>query len=104
MSKIRRALLSAVLLVPMVTIACGGPAYYAYRVPPPPPPPRVYGPVGYAPGTGYVWASGYYDLRGTRWVWAPGYWVRPPRLHSVWVTPYWEPHGHAYRFHRGYWR
>ncbi|MGO9097259.1 MAG: hypothetical protein ACLQGV_18815 [Bryobacteraceae bacterium] len=101
MPNLKGALLATVLLATLAPIACGPPVY-AYRVPPPPPP--ILGVVGYAPGPGYVWIDGFYDLRGSAWVWRPGYWVRPPHPHAVWVRAYWEPHGHSYRFHRGYWR
>ena|SRR5271157_5577643 len=103
MSHLKWAMMSAVLFGSMAATACGGYAYYGYRVPPPPPPVEV-GVVGYAPGSGYVWIGGFYDLRGDRWEWSRGYWGRPPHRHAVWVRPYWEPHGRGYRFHRGYWR
>ena len=47
----------------------------------PPPPPR-YGIVGVAPGPGYLWADGFWDLRGGRWFWVNGSWRRPP--HRRW--------------------
>ena len=57
MPDIKRALLPVVFFVSLAAIGCGGPRYYGYRVPPPPPV-RMYGPVGYAPGPGYVWTDG----------------------------------------------
>jgi hypothetical protein len=102
MAKGKGFLLAAILFAALTMGACASRGYYSYRVPPPPPP-RL-GVVGYAPGPGYVWVDGFYDLRGPSWVWVPGYWVRPPRPRAVWVRPYWEPHGRAYRFHRGHWR
>jgi hypothetical protein len=101
MPNLKGALLAFALLATLALSACGPPVY-AYRVPPPPPP--MLGVVGHAPGPGYVWVDGFYDLRGSRWVWSPGNWDRPPRPHAVWVRAYWEPHGRSYRFHRGYWR
>ncbi|HVX67401.1 MAG TPA: YXWGXW repeat-containing protein [Bryobacteraceae bacterium] len=103
MAKARHFLLAAVLLGILTTGACASRGYYYRDRVPPPPPPRL-GIVGYAPGPGYVWTDGYYDLRGSRWVWVPGTWMRPPRGHAVWVRPRWEAHGHGYRFHRGHWR
>src|SRR6478609_5441134 len=100
--RVKNMLLAATLLAATAVSACGQPRYYGYSVPPPPPP--RHGVVGYAPGPGYVWADGFYDLRGNRWVWVPGYWVRPPRPRAVWVRPYWEPRGRGYYFHRGRWR
>lgn len=99
----RTALLMGLVFVALTTAGCAS-HYGGYGYIGPPPPPRVYGPVGYAPGPGFVWIDGFYNLRGSRWVWIPGYWIRPPRPHAVWVRPYWEPHGRSYRFHRGYWR
>ena len=102
MLNMRNTLLSTVLLGSAALAGCGMHSYYGYRVPPPSRP--VYGMVGRAPGPGFVWTDGYYDLRGSRWVLVPGSWIRPPRHGAVWVSPYWEPHNRGYRFHRGYWR
>jgi hypothetical protein len=68
---------------------------------PPPPVPAdvVVGPVGVAPGPGYVWVDGYWDWVGGRWVWMPGRWVLPPRRDLVWVGPVVD-----FRLHRGHWR
>jgi len=68
-----------------------------------PPPPR-YGVVGVAPGPGFVWVEGFWDLRGSRWEWAPGHWVRPPRARAVWVAPEWRHESNRWRFHKGHWR
>ena len=104
MLSMKKAVLSTVLLASAVLTSCAPyPHYgYGYRVPPPPGP--AFGMVGRAPGRGFVWVEGFYDLRGSRWVWIPGYWVRPPRPGAVWVRPSWEPRGHGYHFHQGYWR
>lgn len=70
-----------------------------------PPPPRVArGPIGVAPGRGYVWTNGYWDWTGGRWVWVGGRWAYPPHGHRVWVEPhYYASHGH-YHYRHGYWR
>jgi len=99
----RRVVLTGVLVASSALSACASPGYVAYRVPPPPAP-MVAGPVGYAPGPGFVWVDGFWDLHGGRWAWVSGAWRRPPHRRSVWVRSYWEPHGKSYRFHRGYWR
>jgi hypothetical protein len=97
---IKKSFLMCFLLATLgLTTAC---AQYRYDVPPPPPP-RA-GIVGYAPGPGYVWCDGYWDLRGGRWFWVNGFWNRPPHQRAVWVPSYWERHGRDYRFHRGRWR
>jgi len=68
---------------------------------PPPPPPAAYvaGPVGVAPGPGYVWVDGYWNWVGGRYVWVPGAWVLPPPGHKVWIAPSVE-----FRWHGGRWR
>jgi len=99
----KRAVLGGVMLASAFLTACASPGYVAYRVPGPPAP-RVVGAMGYAPGPGYVWADGFWDLHGSRWAWVSGEWRRPPHTHAVWVRPYWESRGSSWRFHRGYWR
>lgn len=70
-----------------------------------PPAPRFVGPVGVAPGPGYIWTNGYWDWRGGTWVWVDGRWLLPPHGRRVWVEPYYHPYGAgAYHYHRGYWR
>jgi hypothetical protein len=99
----RHVLLVAVLFGSLAATSCATGGYYAYRVPPPPPP-RMAGAIGFAPGPGFVWIDGFYDLRGASWVWVSGYWTRPPHPRATWVAPYWERQGNRYRFHRGRWR
>jgi hypothetical protein len=70
----------------------------------PPPPPRVVGPVGVAPGPGYVWTNGYWNWGGGSWVWVGGNWVVPPHGHRVWVEPYYHPYQGHYHYHPGHWR
>ena len=68
------------------------------------PPPARYGVVGVAPGPGYVWTDGFWDLRGGHWNWVEGRWMRPPRGNSVWVRSEWRHENGRWRYHRGYWR
>ena len=95
-------MLSAVLLASAGFTACGG-GYVSYAVPAPPAP-YVAGAVGVAPGPGYVWINGYWNLNGNRWAWVNGRWAVPPRAHAVWVADRWERHRNAWRYHRGHWR
>ena len=96
----RRFLWGAVLVAGGVLTACAGGGYgMAYG----PPAPR-YVVVGVAPGPGYLWTDGFWDLRGGRWVWAEGRWMRPPRRGAMWVHSEWRHEGNRWRFHRGYWR
>jgi hypothetical protein len=94
--------LPAAMLVLAGTIltGCAGGAYVVAAAPPLP----RYGAMGFAPGPGFVWADGFYDLRGSAWVWVPGAWRRPPRPGVMWVAPAWRQEGRSWRFHRGYWR
>lgn len=102
----KSAILSAVLLASSALVGCGGytHAYVGVGVVPPPPAPYVVGPVGYAPGPGYVWVDGFWNLNGGRWGWVNGRWALPPHGHSVWVRDRWERHGNRWQYHRGHWR
>jgi hypothetical protein len=96
----RNLLPAALVLAGAALTGCAGGAYVVAEGPPPP----RYGVMGYAPGPGYLWTDGFYDLRGSSWVWVPGEWRRPPRRGAVWVSPVWVRSGRAWKFHRGYWR
>ena len=100
---LKNALLSVALLASSGLAGCAH-GYAAYYAVPAPPPPRVAGAVGFAPGPGYVWVDGFWDLRGSRWAWVDGRWARPPRAGAVWVPDRWERHGERWRYNRGHWR
>jgi hypothetical protein len=53
----------------------------------PPPPPRVAYVRPAAPGTDFVWITGYWYPVGHHYVWHDGYWSRPPREGFIWVGP-----------------
>ena len=95
-------LLGTVLLGTILTACATGGGYASVRFGPPPPP--RYGVMGYAPGPGYVWTDGYWDLRGGHWSWVNGRWMRPPHRRAVWVPGTWVQDHSRYRFRRGYWR
>jgi len=102
----KSAILWGILLASSAMVACGGGygrGYVAYRVPAPPAP-YVAGAVGYAPGPGFVWIDGFWDLHGSRWVWVNGRWGRPPYPRAVWDPDRWERHGNNWRYYRGHWR
>jgi hypothetical protein len=101
---IRNILLTGVLAASSLLAGCASHAYVAAYVPGPPAQPYVVGAVGYAPGPGYVWADGYWDLRGSRWVWAEGHWVHAPRPHAYWAPAHWEQTNHGWRRMEGHWR
>ncbi|MGH9623569.1 MAG: hypothetical protein ACRD6B_03245 [Bryobacteraceae bacterium] len=104
MAKLRLAVLSILLLGAVALIGCGGGgAYYGVAVGPPPPPP-VYGPVGVAPGVGFIWTNGYYDLNGNRWRWHQGRWRRPRHRGDRWVSPTWHRHKHGWVRRGGKWQ
>ncbi len=99
----RRKLLAAALLVGGAMLsgcAVGRGGYYVRNGPPAP----RYRVIGRAPGPGFVWTDGYWDLRGNNWRWRDGRWMRPPRRGAVWVTPRWTQQGNRWRFNRGRWR
>ncbi len=99
---LRRFALCGILAASSLASACGG-AYVAYRTPAPPPP-RVVGAVGVAPGAGFVWIDGFWDLRGRNWIWVDGRWARPPRGRHEWVPDRWERHGDRWQRQHGHWR
>jgi hypothetical protein len=101
----QKLLAGAFVLGSTILGACGG-GYYGggMYVRSAPPPPRYYGPMGRAPGVGFVWTDGYWDWRGNNWYWTDGRWMRPPHRRSVWVAPEWRHDGRGYRLRRGYWR
>jgi hypothetical protein len=96
-------LLAAVLVLFAAILAgCAGGSYYSgVRYGPPAPRYRV---IGVAPGPGYVWTHGYWDLRRNNWHWIDGRWMRPPRPRARWVSPEWRYEQRRWRFNRGYWR
>jgi hypothetical protein len=99
----KKLLLTSAVFLGTILSACAGGGYYASARVGPPPPPR-YGVMGYAPGPGYVWADGYWDLRGNRWAWQQGRWMRPPRRGTVWVPNEWRNNRGRYELRRGHWR
>jgi len=98
----KNAVLTGAFLGSFALAGCG-PAYVAYQVPAPPPP-QVVGAMGFAPGAGYVWVDGFWDLRGSRWAWVNGRWARPPRPGARWERDRWEREGNRWRYYRGHWR
>jgi hypothetical protein len=69
-----------------------------------PPRPVHVGPVGVAPGPGYVWTNGYHEYAGGHYVWHEGVWVRPPHEHAHWVEHRWVHRNGGYVFEQGHWR
>jgi len=95
----QKFLTAAFLMAGSLLTGCAGSAAVMVE----PPPPR-YGVIGVAPGAGFVWTEGFWDLRGSGWVWVPGRWVRPPHPRAVWVGPAWRHEGTNWRYYRGRWR
>ncbi len=56
-----------------------------------------------APGSGYVWTSGYQQWDGSKFVWQPGQWQKPPREHAIWMAARWEKTPEGYVFIEGRW-
>jgi hypothetical protein len=106
---LNRGLLVAALLAAGSLAACAPHRYgdgygYGYNVPPPPPYPAYEGAYGVAPGPGYVWTDGFYDLHGNNWVWVRGRWAHPPHPHARWESPRWERTRHGWSRRGGHWR
>ena len=97
-----RVVASALALLALAFSACPhGSVYFAQvRVGPPAP---VLGPVGVAPGPGWVWTDGYYSCGGGGWAWQPGRWARPPHPGYVWRKPFYQRYRNGYRVHHGRW-
>jgi hypothetical protein len=85
----------------IASLACAAPARVYVRIGPPAPivETRVV-----APGSGYVWVSGYHTWNGSAYVWVPGAWQRPPRVHARWVAGRWAHNRHGYYWVGGRWR
>jgi hypothetical protein len=65
----------------------------------PPPPPRVVRVLPPRPAPEFFWIEGYWYPVRNRYVWHPGYWTRPPYEGARWV-----PARHdGKRFYEGYW-
>lgn len=67
-----------------------------------PPPPRVEA-MPASPGSGYVWAPGYYAFKDKAYAWTPGVWNRPPQPGFGWVAPTYVNTGGHYYFQPGRW-
>jgi hypothetical protein len=52
-----------------------------------PPPPRVVYAERVAPEPGFVWVTGYWYPVGHHYRWHEGYWTRPPYEGAYWVAP-----------------
>ena len=65
-----------------------------------PPPPRHE--VAPAPRRGYVWAPGYWDIRGHKHVWRAGHWERE-RVGYHYNPPTWVQHENRWQLSRGGW-
>ena len=58
-----------------------------------------------APGSDYIWLTGYHTWNGSAYVWVPGRWDRPPRARARYVPGRWVHEGrHGWYFVGGHWR
>ena len=56
------------------------------------------------PGSGYIWAPGYWAWStDVGWYWVPGTWVLPPAIGLLWTPAYWAYSDGAYVLYDGYW-
>ncbi|MEO7108398.1 MAG: YXWGXW repeat-containing protein [Rhodoferax sp.] len=102
MMKLRKTLLAAICIgslagitVPLTANADVG-VYFNTA----PPAPRYE--VVPAPRRGYVWVSGFWDLRGHRHVWHAGHWERARRGYHM-EQPTWTQNGDRWELRRGHW-
>ena len=100
---IRKTLVSAAICVGSlagmtVPVTASAHARVYYNVAPPEP--RVE--VVPAPRRGYVWSTGYWDLRGHRHVWRHGHWERSRRGYVL-AQPAWVQKGERWELQRGRW-
>ncbi len=101
--KLRQTLLAVVVCVGTVAgvsaplTVSAQPTIY-FNVAPPPPRHEVIP----GPRHGYVWHSGYWDLRGNRHVWRPGHWERVRRGYYL-DQPAWVQNGDRWELRRGRW-
>lgn len=103
--KFRIAFSTAALAVVLALSACEHGTFTFYSgVTVGPPPLRVRGPVGMAPGPGFVWTDGFYDWSGGSWAWRPGRWAQPPRPGMRWQGARYQRHDGGYRMYPGRWR
>ncbi len=86
----------------LATPACASPRGRVYvRVGPPAP--IVEARIA-APGSGYVWVSGYHAWNGRVYAWVPGRWERPPRPRAIWAPAHWQHERHGWYLVEGHWR
>jgi hypothetical protein len=65
-------------------------------------PPQLRHEVVPAPRRGYLWAPGYWDLRGQKHVWRRGHWERQ-RVGYKYVEPRWVERNNGWALERGRW-
>jgi hypothetical protein len=97
-----RKMLASLVLAGALCVGAASAAEVVVRVGPPAP--VHVGPIGVAPGPGYVWTNGYHEWVGGRYVWHEGVWVKPPHPHAVWVEHRWVHRNGGYVFVAGHWR
>ncbi len=68
-----------------------------------PPPVRVERVTVARPGTGYVWARGYWDWDGDSWAWVPGRWVIAPVAGATWIAPRYIRISNGWRYVPAHW-
>lgn len=78
--------------------AFGGQVFVGIQIGPPPPP-RVIRVQPPRPGPEFVWVTGYWYPVGHRYRWHAGYWSRPPYGGARWVGPRYD----GSQYFVGYW-
>ena len=68
-----------------------------------PPPPLRYERRGPPPGAGFVWVSGYWAPNGHHYRWVPGRWERAPFEGAYWSHPHYDHYQQGWEMHEGHW-
>ncbi len=100
--KLRKTLLAALIAASLggISVPTLTPAAVEIYFNAPPPPARHE--VVPAPRRGYIWAPGYWDLRGKKHVWRAGHWEHQ-RAGFNYAEPRWVERNNVWVLERGRW-
>lgn len=67
-----------------------------------PPPIRIETPPP-PPEPSFVWVTGFWAPQGHHYRWVPGHYMRPPYEGASWIVPRYEQGPQGWRYQEGYW-